>query len=110
MKKFMAIYMAPAAVIAEAMKATPAEQQAGMDAWLAWQSQHEKALVDFGNPLGKTKRVSAGGAVSDTKNDLTGYTIVQADSLEAAAQIFKNHPHLKMGSGATVDILEVIPM
>ena len=34
MKKFMAIYMAPAAAIEQAMKSTPAEMKAGMDEWM----------------------------------------------------------------------------
>jgi hypothetical protein len=106
MKKFMAMYMAPPAVIAEMMKATPDQMKAEMDDWMAWQGRHKKAIVDFGAPLGKTKRVATGG-VSDTRNDITGYAIVEAESVEGAAALFKDHPHLKI-RGTSVDILECL--
>lgn len=108
MKKFMAVYMAPPAVVAEMMKASGEDVKAEMDAWMAWQEANKAAIVDFGAPLGKTKRVTASG-VADAKNDLTGYTIVQADSTEAAAALFKGHPHLKFG-GTSVDLVECIDM
>lgn len=107
MKKFLAMYMAPAATIAEMMKATPAEMKSGMDEWNSWSDAHKKAITDLGAPLGKTKRVSPNG-VSDTKNDITGYTIVEADSFDDAAKMFKDHPHFHMGKNTTIDLLELV--
>ena len=54
-----------------------------------------------GRLLGKTKRVDAKGA-SDTKNGIGGYSIVQAETAEAATKLFgKDHPHLQMpGAGS----------
>ena len=107
MKKFMALYMASSAVVAEMMKATPAEMKAEMDDWMKWSEKNKAAIVDLGTPLGKTKRLGASGGLSDTKNDLTGYTIVQGDSVESVAKIFKDHPHLKI-AGTSVDILDCV--
>lgn len=107
MKKFMAIYMAPAAAIEQAMKATPAEMKAGMDEWMKWSKAHENAIVDLGTPLGKTKRVTSSG-VSDSKNEMTGYTIVQGETADAVTKMFKDHPHFKMGAGVTVDVMELV--
>ena len=105
MKKFMALYMAPAATIAETMRTTTPEQmQAGMEQWMEWRRKNQNSVVDLGTPLGKTKRIAAAG-VSDTRNEITGYSIVQGDSLDSVARIFRDHPHLQM-SGATVDLLE----
>jgi hypothetical protein len=60
--------------------------------------------------LGKTKRVDANGA-KDTKNGIGGYSVVQADSHEAAAKLFgKDHPHLQMMPGAWVEVVEIMPM
>jgi hypothetical protein len=106
MKQFMALYIASPAIVAEMMKATPEQMKAEMDDWGAWQEKHKSAIVDFGNPLGRTKRLTSGG-LSDTKNDLTGYSIVQGDSVEAVAAMFKDHPHLKV-AGTSVDILDVV--
>ena len=61
MKKFMAMYMAPAATIAEMMKATPEQMKTGMDDWMKWSDAHKKQIVELGAPLGKTKRVTTSG-------------------------------------------------
>jgi hypothetical protein len=44
------------------------------------------------------------------RNDIGGYTIVQAESAEDAAALFgSDHPHLTM-PGAWIDIVEIMPM
>ena len=106
MKKYMALYMAPASVIAEMMKMSAEQGKAEMDAWMAWDARNKGAIADMGAPLGKTKRVTMSG-VADAHNEITGYSIVQADSPEAAAKIFADHPHLKM-KGAYIDVLDCV--
>src|SRR6202521_4222067 len=110
MKKFMVLYMAYGADFEKAMKnSTSDQQEKGMDAWMKWMGKHKKSLVDGGAPLGKTKRVDAKGA-SNTKNGVGGYSVVQAESHDAAAKIFgKDHPHLQM-PGAWIEIVEIMPM
>jgi hypothetical protein len=110
MKKFMVLYMASADAFAEMMKnTTPQQQKEGMDAWMKWMGANQSSLVDAGAPLGKTKRVDAKGA-SDARNGVGGYSIVQADSADAAAKLFsKDHPHLQM-QGAWIELVEIMPM
>jgi hypothetical protein len=86
-----------------------ARQRSGMDAWMRWGKEHEKAIVDNGTPLGKTKRADADG-VSDTKNMITGYVIVEAESHEAAARMFADHPHFSIFPGQSVEIMECLPL
>ncbi len=110
MKTFMALYLAPVTVLEQMMsKSTPEEREEGMAAWQAWNDAHEGDIVDMGKPLGKTKTVTGSGT-KDTKNEICGYTFVQADSHEEAADIFEDHPHLTMMQGATIDVLECIEM
>jgi hypothetical protein len=111
MKKFMVLYMASSADFEKMMKnATPEQHKKGMDAWMKWMGKHKKSLVDGGAPLGKTKRVDAKGA-SSAKNGVGGYSIVQAQSHDAAAKMFgKDHPHLQMMPGAWIEIVEIMPM
>ena len=105
MQKFIALYMIPVASMDEMMKnSTPEQRQAGMDSWKQWAKMHEKDLVDLGVPLGKNKRVTASG-VSDVRNEVCGYSLVQAESHDAAAKLFMDNPHLQM-SGAYVEVLE----
>jgi hypothetical protein len=93
MKKFVAIYLGSAEGLAE-WKATDDEKRkerenAGMEGWMKWAKDNEASIVDLGSPLGKTKRIDAKG-ISDTKNEITAYTIVQAESYEAAAELFSS--------------------
>jgi hypothetical protein len=67
------------------------------------------SLVDGGAPLGKSKRVNAKGT-SETKNDVGGYSIVQAESAEAATKMFgRDHPHFQMPV-AWIDVVEIMPV
>jgi hypothetical protein len=57
---------------------------------------------------GKTKRVSSNGT-SDAKKDIILYAFVEAESHEAAAKAFENHPHLQIPQ-STIEVMEVRPM
>lgn len=110
MKKYIALYMAPISSIEQMMQnSKPEDRQKGMDAWKKWMDDNKAAIVDGGAPLGKTKTVSPTGAV-DTKNEVCGYTIVQADSADAAVKIFEGSPHLTNMQGATIDVIECMEM
>ena len=108
MKKFLVLYMAKGAEFEKMMKdATPEQQKKGMEAWMKWMGDHKASIVEGGAPLGKTKKVDSKGA-SDTKNDIGGYSIVQAETASAATKLFgKDHPHLQM-PGAWVEVIEVM--
>jgi hypothetical protein len=110
MKKFMVLYMASGAEFEKMMKSsTPEQQKKGMEAWMKWMDANKASLVDGGAPLGRTKRVDQSGA-SNAKNEIGGYSIVQAHSHDAAAKIFgKDHPHLHM-PGAWIEIVEIMPL
>ena len=110
MKKFMALYMASGPEFEKMMKnSTPEQRKKGMDAWMKWMNANETSIVEGGAPLGKTKRVDSNGA-SNTKNEVGGYSIVQAESHDAATKIFgKDHPHLQM-PGAWIEIMEIMPL
>src|SRR5260370_36160480 len=81
-----------------AWTALPEEQRRGneregMAAWKGWGEKHHGAIVGMGGPLGKTKKVTAGG-IADISNEMGAYTVVRADSHEDAAKLVENHPHL----------------
>jgi hypothetical protein len=109
MKKYMILYMAPRSAIEQMMNATPEQAKAGMDAWTKWGNDHSKAVVDMGAPLGKTKKVDGNG-VGDVRNDVTGYSIVEGESLDAVSKMFAKHPHLMMGGGAWIEIIETVDL
>lgn len=115
MKTFLAIYLGGVGTPREKEwnALDEAAQQAaiasGMKAWGDWMTANAAAVVVEGGPLGKTKRVSSAG-VSDTKNNMTGYVVVRAESQEAAARMFENHPHFAIFPGDAVEIMECLPI
>jgi len=109
MKKFLVLYKAPTSAFEQMKKSTPAQQKAGMDAWMAWSKKAASAIVDMGAPLGKSLRVTKGGT-APTTNDLGGYSVLQGESKEAVAESLKGHPHFMMMPEATIEIVELMPM
>jgi hypothetical protein len=86
-----------------------AKEREGMAAWKAWVEKHHGAIVGMGGPLGKTKKVTPGG-IADISNEMGAYTVVRADSHEAAAKLFENHPHFAIFPGESVEIMPVLPI
>ena len=96
-QKFLVLYLVPTAVIDEWAKTDPAtrqpaEQKMRAD-WGQWMSDHAGMVLST-EAGGATKRVTAAGGVEDARNEIMLYSIVEADSHEAAAKAFENHPHL----------------
>jgi hypothetical protein len=115
MKKFLAIYIGTASALekSEWNKMDEAKRKeleaSGIKAWMEWGTANQAAIVDQGAPLGKTKRAGAQG-ITGIKNSMTGYVIVQAESHEAAARMFENHPHFTIFPGDSVEIMECLPI
>jgi hypothetical protein len=86
-----------------------AKEREGMAAWKAWVEKHHAAIVSMGGPLGKTKKVTQRG-IDDTSNHMGAFTVVRADSHEAAARLFDQHPHFSIFPGDCVEIMSVLPI
>jgi hypothetical protein len=108
MTKFLALYMGDPGG-APAPQPDPATIQKGMAAWTRWMADHASIVVDHGGPLGKTKKASKAG-ITDTSNAVAGYVVVEAESHEAAAKLFLNHPHFAIFPGDSVQIMQVMPI
>jgi hypothetical protein len=81
---------------------TEAERDAIMKAWMDWFASLGDAVVDIGSPTGPSKTVMPGGVVSDGGADITGYSVITADTLDAAADACRRHPHLDAGGTITI--------
>lgn len=80
-----------------------------MAKWGAWMGRVGGALVDIGTPLGAGVSVVDDGSAG-TATPLSGYSIVQAASLDEAESLVDGHPYLSDGSGDyAVDIYEMLP-
>ncbi len=85
------------------------KEKEGIAAWKAWVERHQAAVVELGGPLGKTKRVGAGG-IADVSNEMSGFAVVRAESHQAAAKMFENHPHFAIFPGEAVEVMPVLPI
>jgi hypothetical protein len=89
--------------------ADEATRNAQMAKWGQWFGELGSAVVDGGAPTGAARTVGTGGAVSDGgSRGLTGYSVVSADSLDAAVELAKGCPVLEVGGA--VDVYEAIAM
>jgi hypothetical protein len=86
-----------------------AKEQKGMAAWKAWVEKHQAVIAEMGGPLGKTKKVDQGG-IQDTHNQMGAFTVVRADSQEAAAKLFEGHPHFTIFPGEAIEIMPILPI
>lgn len=59
-------------------------------------------------PLGNGKELQ-GGSVKDSPAPVTGYSILQGESVETVTRLLKEHPHLKMPN-FSIEVLELLPL
>ncbi len=90
------------------MPETEAEVAEVMAAWGAWFEQLGGAVVDGGNPFGPASTISPDGSVSGEGQGLSGYSIIEAASMDAAVEAAKGCPVLT--NDGTVAVNEAIDM
>jgi len=108
MTKYLLLYRAPVSAQDQMANATPEQAQAGMDAWMQWAGRAGSAITDMGAPTSYSGTVGATYPASE--GNIGGYSILEADSLDALKQLLDGHPHLMMGDAAGIDIHELLDM
>lgn len=90
--------------------ASEAEVKKVMDAWGAWFGSMGAAVVDGGNPVGKSSTVHANGSTSNDggANPVSGYSLIEAPSLSDAHAKAKGCPIL--AAGGSIEVAEVMDM
>ncbi|MBJ7578650.1 hypothetical protein JHC09_12240 [Devosia sp. MC532] len=111
MPHFLAVYtMTPEDL--DRFRERPEEEQnavddQGLPAWEAWEKTHAAMIVDKGGMVGGTLRASGSG-IAPARNDICGYIVVEAETIDAAAAIFADHPHFAIFPGSGVDIMPFV--
>ena len=72
---------------------------------MAWTTKNKAAFVGEVVALGKNKRMTKDG-VEEVSNDLNGFSIIEAESVDAVVEMFKDNPHFDIPT-SFVDIMEV---
>ena len=99
--KFFVTYQMPHAEM-DAWMQTPEDERKAQEAqmeseWNAWMQSHANVFSETAG-VGKPKRITANG-IEDSRNDIMMYSFLEAESLEAAAELFKDHPHFGIPGG-----------
>lgn len=89
-------------------ESSPEQRKKGMEEWGTWMKSNAALFADMGGPTGKNTEISPSGALQKS-NDIGGYSIVQANSIEEASTALKTSPHFQM-PGAVIDIAEIVAM
>jgi hypothetical protein len=89
---------------------TKAEQEAGMAAWGNWFSGMGKALLNGGNPVGKSWTVKSDGAVvkDGGANPASGYSLIEASDYDDAVAKARGCPLLR--GGGSVEVAQAMDM
>lgn len=92
------------------MPETEEDGKALMAAWGGWMGSPGSALAEPGNPFSNSSTVQSDGSVSSGggSNPASGYSVLEADSLDAAAALAKGCPVLTIGG--SVEVAEAIDM
>lgn len=106
MKKFIILYNGPAT---PADKMTPDMVQKVMNNWKTWMGKVGSSMLDMGQPMAPGKAVVDDGTMG-TATLLSGYSIIQAEDMDAAVEMVKDHPFLSDKTGKfSVEVYELMP-
>jgi len=81
-----------------------------MKAWTDWMGGLGKSLVEAGNPTVAAKTIAPGGKVIDGggANPVSGWSVIEAKSLDDAVKLAKGCPQLK--SNGSIEVSEVMAL
>jgi len=77
--------------------ADPKTVEKTMAVWTKWFADLGKAVADMGAPTQLRKLVTKSGVKSVGAKPVAGYTILQAENLDAAIAMAKSHPDVAKG-------------
>ena len=111
MPRFLAVYTMKPEDLAAFRRLPKAEQDAidavGIPQWMACEERNGAHILDRGGMVGRTTRVTRDG-IAEAQNPFCGYLVVEAETAEAAARLFQDHPHLTVFPGDGVDIMPFV--
>ena len=88
---------------------SPEEGAKHMAKWKAWIGGLGDAAVNPGTPLGKSRIVSSAGVSDDGgPNPMSGFSVVKAESMDAALEMAKRCPVLDIDG--TLEVAEMMEM
>lgn len=106
MAKYLVLYRSKVSAAEQMEGASAEDAQAGMEAWMQWAGKVGDAMVDMGSPLQRVATV--GGAAGEVH--VGGFSVLEADSADAAKALVDGHPHLMSPGDPSIEVLEFLPV
>ena len=104
MSKFIIVYLGGD------QPSSPEEGQQHFARYMEWLSALGDAAISPANPLKNTSTVNPDGSVTTGgTTTMSGYTLVKADSMQAALSMAKTCPFLEIGGSLEVSELVEMP-
>ena len=89
---------------------SPEEGKKHFGKYMEWLKSLGDAAISPANPLKNTSTVNPDGSVSPGgATTMSGYTVIEADTMEAALSIAKDCPFLEIGGSLEVSELMKMP-
>jgi hypothetical protein len=109
--KYMVLYRSSVSP-KEQMASTDSEAaKAGMELWMNWAGRVGTAMADMGSPVGSVATVTASGSTGDASRPfIGGFSVLEADSLDAAEKLLDDHPHFHAPGDPSIEVLEFLPI
>jgi hypothetical protein len=82
-----------------------------MELWMNWTGRVGSAMADMGSPLGSVAVVTPAGSTADVSSPLIGgFSVLEADSVDAAKKLLDDHPHFHAPGDPSIEVLEFLPI
>jgi hypothetical protein len=97
MKKFILFYKGP-----------PTPPGASHEKWPDWFNKVGDHLLDRGSPMQNGLVQHKDGSTHDSATNFDGYSVIQAENLDEALDLTKDHPFLTLGTDEfTIEMFEL---
>ena len=110
MTKYLVLYRSSVPAREQMADSSPEAAQAGMQLWMDWAGRVGGAMADMGSPLQAVTTIdSAGASGSGSSPFIGGFSVLEADSADAARKLLDDHPHFRAPGDPSIEILEFLP-
>jgi hypothetical protein len=111
MPKYMVLYRSSVPATEQMAGSDEEAAQAGMELWMAWATRVGAALADMGSPLSGVGTVTPSGSNTEASRPFVcGFSILEADSVDAANKLLDDHPHFHAPGDSSIEVLEFLPV
>ena len=88
---------------------SPDEGKKHFGKYMDWLSSLGESVISPANPFKDTSTINSDGSVNDgSRTGMSGYTIIEAESMEEAHSFAKTCPFLEIGG--TLEVSELVEM